>query len=358
MAEDSVDINLVIERILWGKSIAEVEGSDGIPHLFILRSLTIKETNLVQYIYKKELDVSLRAGLLSQKELEELFRSQEMWTDRDDKRIVELDVHIKQLKKQIKAAEFMLHRKKLLEKQLAQEIGEQNELSNRKNSLYNNSAESRAEEIKRRFVVMMSTETREEKPYWESREDFLEETDHTLIYNLAIAYYQNNIFDEKTLRKVARSGTWRFRWKAGKSGADLFGKPICDWSEMQNMLVYWSQLYDYVYESLDSPAEFIIDNDVLCDAWIDEQSKKHVNKGNDKENILGTKKAKVEKAHQEEFIMVDPKDTASIKEIQEMNAPTVRKRLKEEYDRIKKSNKRVSEWDLRKGRLPNGDKII
>ncbi len=358
MADEASDLNRIIETILWGKTIVEVNNGDGIPQLFILRSLSIKEANLANFIYNKELDKSREAGLLLQKDLEELFRAQNMWSNEDDKKIIDLQSVVKSLVKQIKSAEFMPHRKKQLEKQFAKIEAEINELLHRKNDLFTNSAEARAEEIKRRFIVMMSTETKNETPYWPTEGDFLEESDHVLIYNLAVSYYKHNIFDEKTIRKIARSGIWRYRWKMAKTGADLFGKPICDWSDMQNILVYWSQYYDYVYESYESPPDHIIECDIFCDSWVEEQSKKHAKKGDEKSNIVGTKKSKTNTAHQEQFIMVEPGNKEAIQAVQEMNAPSVRRKLQIEYNKIKNSKKRISEWGLRKGQLPNGERVV
>jgi hypothetical protein len=214
------------------------------------------------------------------------------------------------------------------------------------------SAENRAEEIKRRHMIMLSVEDIEEKRYWSDLNVFLNENDLVLIYNLAIAYYKNNVLSEKETREIARSGQWRYRWASAKNGADLFGKPICDYSEMQNSLVYWSQFYDYVFESMDRPGDLIINDDDACDAWYNDQIKKTAVKGDNQKNIVGTKKATTNKFHQEQFVMVDPKDADSVKKVQEMNTSSTREQLRRENEFIKKNKGRVSEWKLRKGKLP------
>jgi len=353
MTEDII-IPDTIDKILWGKSIVEINTDGDLPLVFILRSLSIREVNYIDFIYKRELRISKQSGLISRADMEELFRANGIWTQQDEKRIEEVKLLIKLSEKDLQTFEFIKQKKKHAESTLKLLTAELSELTNRKEQLFCNSAESRAEEVKRRYIVWKSTENMQEQQYWSSEEDFLDETNHTLIFDLAIAYYKHNIFDEKTMRILARSPQWRYRWKMAKCGADLFGKPICEWSEMQNMLVYWSQYYDYIFESPDSPDDRIINNDKLCDGWVEEQNKKYSKKTSTPSSKLNNKTNKHD-AHQEQFIMVEKGDTDAIKQVQEMNAPAVRAKLRNEYSTIKKSKGRISEWQLRKGRLPNGE---
>ncbi|MGE4412481.1 MAG: hypothetical protein AB7E45_02130 [Candidatus Caldatribacteriota bacterium] len=38
-------------------------------------------------------------------------------------------------------------------------------------------------------------------------------------------------------------------------------------------MVYWSSLYDSVYNSIDRPPQWVIDDDDLLDKWLEEQMK-------------------------------------------------------------------------------------
>jgi len=183
--------------------------------------------------------------------------------------------------------------------------------------------------------------------YWNTYDEFLDEDDTTLIFNLAIAYYNNNLFDIKIIREIARSPAWRFRWNVARKGADLFGKPVSEWSEMQNMLVYWSQVYDMAFESAERPPDSVINDDMAFDTWLNQQSAEF-DHGSKKINPQG-KIIKGNKNHNEFFIMSDgSKD--SVKEIQEKNPESVRRKLRREQKIIKEKG-RVSEWELReKGR--------
>lgn len=344
---DHKDIQGIIAKILWGKSFVDVKDGDKRENTFILRSLSIKESNFSKYIYNKEFDNAIKLGILTFNELKNIYIENNVWSDKQENRISNIDIDIAKANSQIKDAEFFTIKKKKLIKQLKKLETEKKELLELKNSLFVLSAENRAEEIMRRWIVMMSTENTDELPYWKNKDCFLEETDSCLIYNLAIAYYRNNIFDEKTLRLIARHPEWRFRWANSKNGADLFGRSIADYSEMQNLLVYWSQYYDFVFES--NAPDNIVDNDEACDIWVKDENKrlKHGNKNTQNKNVFGNRKATTKKDHAEQFIMVQPGDKKAIKKVHEMNTSSIRRQLQNENKKIKSSRGRLTDFQLR-----------
>lgn len=342
------EIETAIEKILWGKSIVRVEDEQGRVLTFVLRSLTSQEINYINYVHDIELAKAIDAGALSDEALSLLYEEKGIWTEEDEIYDRGLRRKIEILRSKIKAHEFFTLKKKQFKKKLRETEDELEERAESKNRLFSMSAECRAEEIKRRYVIMMAAETLDGEPHWQTEQDFLKEIDGVLIYNLAVAYYENNFFDQKTIREVARSAQWRYRWGASKN-ADLFGKPIAEWSEMQNAICYWSQYYDSIYNSPDRPTDSIINDDDACDAWVQEQNKKALaqTRSNDR-NILGTKKAKTTKDHQEEFVFVQPGDKEAIDKVQNMNTDSDREKLRRKFEAIKGKKGRTKEWDLHK----------
>lgn len=287
---------------------------------------------------------------MTDEQLEQFYNINEIWTAADDAEMRVLAKKIDLLKSQIKDAEYFPVKQKQLRKKLQANEHKVGEKKRTKSQLFNCSAETRATEISRRFMVMMSTENLKGVPKWETEEEFMGECDIDLIYNLALAYYNCNIFPEAELREMARSGQWRFKWNASKNGIDLFGKPISEWSEMQDALVYWSQFYDYVFECPERPSQLIIDDDDACDAWVNDQLKsKRLGKGKEKtpSNASAQRKGKTTGAHHEQFVMVQPGDIDTVQRVQEMNPNAVRQKLKAEQSKIQKSGKRLTEWQLR-----------
>jgi len=62
-------------------------------------------------------------------------------------------------------------------------------------------------------------------------------------------------------------------WRACKStGSPLFDGPVSEWDVNKVRLVYWSSLYDSVYESPDRPPQYIIDDNKLLDEWFEAQT--------------------------------------------------------------------------------------
>lgn len=342
-----------IRRILWGRSIVVVKNGDGVDITFVIRSLTAKEGSRLDFVYEKEFVEALRRGMLKEEELLQLLDRVGLWTTDDETYLRGLERKVQLLGEKALQYKFQKTLLKKVENELKETNAEKDEKERFRDSLMMLSAENRAEEIRRRHMIYMSTEDVNEHPYWSSFDAFLDDYDLVLVFNLALTYYKNNVFSEKETRSIARSGTWRFRWSAAKDGADLFGHPVSEWTEAQNAIVYWSQFYDFVFESMDRPPDVIVSDDVSCDAWYDEQVKKMSRKGDEKRNVLGTKKATTNKFHQEHFVMVGHGDVESVKEIQEMNPSSTRNKLRNEQEVIKKSGK-ISEWQLRKGEYVSG----
>lgn len=348
---NATEIQHKVNQVLWGSFFSEVSNAEGLIKPFVLRSLTSHEINYLDFLYNKELRIAIQDGLLNESDLISIYEQNGLWTQNDETYIKGLKNKIDIIKDQIRQFKFMKMKRIKAEKILEKTKVELEEKYWQRNQLFMLSAENRAEEIKRRYMIMLSVEDVNGNPYWDSEEDFLNEIDSVLMYNLAIAYYKNNILSEKETREIARSGSWRFRWQAAKKGADLFGKPISEWSDMQNALVYWSQFYDIIYDSTERPNQSIINDDNACDSWYEEYVKKMTTSVNNNENKspVGIKKSKINKIHQEQFIFVENNDPESIDKIQSMNAPSVREKLKGERQKIEsKKGGRLSEWNLRK----------
>ena len=348
---DAQEIARGLDKILWGKSFVNLDNQFTPESTVVLRSLNISESNLVNHIYENTLAESLSVGILCDEDMRNFYEENDVWGERDEIEMETIKRQIKLLKSQIKDAEFFPVKQKQLKKKLKASEDKLRNKNNTKLQLFNCSAESRASEISRRFMVMMSTENMDGTPRWKSQQDFLEECDIDLIYQLAISYYKFNIFPEAELRAMARSPQWRFRWVASKNGADLFGKSISDWSEMQDALVYWSQFYDYVFDNPDRPNPIIINDDDACDAWVEEQLKsRRLGGGKNKQRSKPPRTQRSGKqtgARQEQFVMVKPGDADTVQRVQEMNPKSVRHKLQNEHKKIQESGKRLTEWQLR-----------
>ena len=57
------DIERKIQSILWGKSIVDIIDGNGDTHTVIIRALTSKENNIVNYLYNKEIEKGKKAAI-------------------------------------------------------------------------------------------------------------------------------------------------------------------------------------------------------------------------------------------------------------------------------------------------------
>lgn len=153
---------------------------------------------------------------------------------------------------------------------------------------------------------------------WGSYNDLLNEVDTELVHLLVNAYYRQEIADEGTIRKAARAPIWRIKWAGSKKNGGvktLFGRDMYDLTLDQFRLVYWSQIYDSAFESMEPPTDDVFQDDKLFDDWLDAQAEKR-KQANNKSVI--DKKTKGSPEGQEVGMMVDgyysEKCTCGIKE--------------------------------------------
>lgn len=336
-----MDIEKALNKILWGKALVKASGQDGKAETFALRSLTLQENNEMQFLRETVLQECEEDGIVNKEELTLILKEAEAWTSKEEDRISELEQETKKLKHGIKQAEFNKTKRRILEKSLSRTTEELQVLSNQKIDLFSLTAEARAEEYTRRYMIFKSATDKFGNQFWNTEEEFLDCTDSELVNNLTLGYIDSHIMTEAEVRKIARSGMWRFRWSASKNGESLFGKPVSEWSDLQSTLVYWSQFYDYVYESPDKPNDMVIENDSALDGWVHEQEGKNSTTSNGMSGKSG---------HQEQFIVVPDADSETIEQVHSLNSKKDREQISRERKEIKEKG-RVSEWELRKGNL-------
>ena len=203
-----------IQEILWGKCYVDVFDGFGEEQSFILRSLTEREQNLSNYLYRKELKNGIKLGLFTEEQLTVSYCAYGVWTGAHEEEIEKIQYTLHKVAQQIRNAEFTPVRLKQLRKKNEKLQKELQEKEKHKLNLFSLSVENRAEEVKRRFTVSMATETLSEEPYWPNEIDFMSERDSDLILNLALLYMKKNYIPEKKLRAIARAPEWRYRWSA------------------------------------------------------------------------------------------------------------------------------------------------
>jgi hypothetical protein len=345
-------MEIIIQEILWGKAFAEIQDAQGNTHSVIVRSLNGKENNIINHIYAAALREGHSAGLCSEEELRQQYADRGVWTNADEEEIEKLTIGIRRLKCILPTFQYAKAKADATKARLRRAERDLNKLQTLKAELFVSSLEHRAAVVRSRKIALFTLENITEEPYWTDAE-FEYFVDMTFINSVVAAYYEHFLLPTPQIREIARSSMWRYRWIATKNAADLFGCPASDWSEAQNSLVFWSGYYDRVFEHPDCPHE-LINNDEALDAWLERDNrnrrmdKKDVSKG--RANIIRRKQKNRVGGMQETFIMVDGEDPDAVAEIQSMNDPATRARLRQERKIIKEKGQ-VTEWGLRKNQI-------
>jgi hypothetical protein len=145
---------------------------------------------------------------------------------------------------------------------------------------------------------------------------------------------------------VAREEPWRSTWRTScKTGTPVFDSPTAQFTENQKRLIYWSMVYDNVFESLECPTDDVVGNDDLLDLWFEnqhEKSQKNKSKSGADSSLVTTNEKIL--GASEIFVPVDSKEDA-LNVYNELNTPEVRRNFQQKQKEIE-TKKEVKEQDL------------
>lgn len=346
--DDYESIEKDIQKITFGGKFARVKDSFGRERLFILYAPSLQDKVFIDYIHQEALNEAKEMGLLSELELRHAYKHRNIWSEDNDESIKKLGDKLRGLKNSKPKTN---REKRILELSIQATYGKLESLLHKKHDLFGQSVEKHANDARQNALVFSITYDEFGNKFWPSWSDFEKECDSKLIKNLITAYIEREEISGKRIRRLARSNVWRFQWQAAKGVGDLFEKPIIELDPEQQALVYWSQVYDSVYESMDRPDDSVIEDDDKLDKWFENQNKKRkvdrINKGKEAGGIkLSDKVAR----HGEVFIVakspMNP-DAPSADEIENLNSSMAQKFKQAEAKRVKEKGS-IGEKDLRK----------
>jgi hypothetical protein len=344
------EIERAISKIAWGGRYIEVRDYYGRKRFLIVKSLTVRQRNFIDFVYDSALKEAREAGVMPKFDLYTKYKEAGAWTQEDDIALERFDEQLKKLHDLHEASDPKV--KKKFAAQISRLEERQRKLRAKRSELMYYSAESYADEQRTMAMIFCATCDEEENRLWNTWDEFMLNIDNVFLNGIFAQL--NGSFSVHSLadiRSIARSGSWRFRWAGAKNTGDLFGKPISEFDSEQQSLLYWSQVYDSVYESMDCPSDSIIEDDELLDKWFEDQSRKRKKKEvEEKGDIGGMRMSSKMRGHGEVFIVANPNinpDAPEIEEISSLNTELVRKFKQAEEKRIKDAGT-LKETELRK----------
>lgn len=267
------ELSALLNSILWGKRYINVKDGNKRNHILIAKELELQDKVWIDFIYKQALTDGETNGLMPSSELAVFLDNCGVWTKKDNKEIQNLKISLAKIGGKLE--EDISKREKEVTLRLRDRITKElNKKEGLKSAHFVNSIETYANTQRLNASVFSSLYADENNKYWERWDNFLNEVDSDFVGNATLSVFNKNRLTVTQVRKIARSSQWRFRWNAYKSSGDLFGKPLMELTVDQDSLIYWSQVYDAAYESMDRPSQEVIDDDKLLDAWFEEQGKK------------------------------------------------------------------------------------
>lgn len=276
------DLDKLIREICLGQKIIRVEDQEGSLRPLLFRHPTSEELQFSDFIYEESLREAERRELPSLEDMENTIRERGIFGKSDEDRIEFLQGKIEAQKKVLEKTTRVPARRQRIKDIISGFEDEILQIRLKKDRYLEFTKERKASEEK--FLYLTQKGVRDPftgELHWKTKESFLNEMDFLFRKRVYLEYV---VFihglPTKDMREIARSNIWRVKYIASiKTGEDLFGKSTSEYTTDQQMLIYWSNFYQSIYEMLptDRPDDEVIEDDAALDAymkaWQDEKSR-------------------------------------------------------------------------------------
>ncbi len=319
----------VIIQITTGKTLVEW---GGVRYMYNEPSPSIK----YDYINKKlkaESDCE-KEGFLTQEQEQKMLDEHGYWSKSNESLIKQMQEDCSTLRKESSKNEFKSREKQKINATIEKLTEEIKSLELKRRTFYFQTIEYNADYRAKQWLLFKCLHDEYGNKVWSNWEQFEEEVDLDKITSLHTLVFYNSRFTESKIREIARTEPWRSVWRSScKTGTPIFDVPASHHTESQKAIVYWSMVYDSVYESLESPSQEVIDNDELLNEWFEEQAAKNSEKKKSRLSPITSNKKIAEAG--EIFVPVDTIDDAH-KVYNELNTESAKAKIKSRTKQLMK----------------------
>lgn len=319
----------LLDQISWGSMLV----TEGTPVPLILHVPTAEIKARSSILYELHFRQALQDGLMRKEAVIEHFIILGEWNPQTDVEIAGIREDIQAMKKGL--LDYLFQKEKL-EKVRATIRSAEKALIERlamRMKLMKISADSQALMMQQRFVISKITKTMDDASYWSTDKAFLDDQNVELINRLVNIFYQGSSVSVGQMRELARTHPWRGLWMANKNNGRWFNKSPEECSDLQQALLYWSCIYDIVFESMDRPIKDVVEDDDLLDSWFLRQADKIEKNAREELFKPQTDKMKHKDGRQEQFIVTD---AAGAEKVYSLNDPINRAKVQAKQQIIEK----------------------
>ena len=328
-----------ITTVSTGIKLVYIESTGGGSSL-LFKQPTSEERMFARFVYKQTYEKAQKEGLKTVAEMEDILRERGIISEESDK-------EMEALRNKIKGQQAILaktHKVKAKQERLIGIIKTLEEelrvLRNKRDRLLGLTAEAKANEGRLFFLCSKCVFKSEKERLWETEEVFNKEKDLTFRMDV-LSTFSDFVSGLPTslVRYIARSNLWRIRYVTSvKTGADLFGRPISEYSADMINLLYWSHYYQGIYDMMpeDQPSEDVIEDDDALDSYMDNYYKEMKN---ERAARAGKRPTNLNAFDQGDEVIVTP--SHELHKDFEYDKPREAQRIKDRADIKKKAKKRT-----------------
>ena len=243
----------------------------------VVKPLTIEQNYLAQEVFHETYKLAQDRDIFTSEDMLNIMIESDMWSPLDVTREKQIPKDIENIKVAMFRAAFKLQEREAKRKVLRKMEEQFLKVNNKKHSYDFVTCEGLATYSRWNWIIENCTFFEDGKSFdW-----------NVCGISTMLHKHKDAMLSDIDIRELSRSDSWRHIWSSSKKEGSIFGKPAIELSSEQQSLCMWSSLYDSVYDSPESPADEIVNDDDLLDGWLIHQRRK-----SDKEK----KKQKVESA--------------------------------------------------------------
>jgi hypothetical protein len=216
-------------------------------------------------VFAESYDESFARGIMTDDQMLEWMMEHEVWSHEDDKVMEGLKKDLNRLRMEI----FSARNNEVLRERIRLYIraGEKQtrDLLKKRYEYYDKTCEGVASSSKELCIIKACTFTMEDALYdWGSCSP-----------QAVLQAHKGCMLEEGQIRDLARNDPWKSLWSIReKANITLFNNEDRELNLNQKNLIIWSSVYDSIQESIDCPADDVIEDDDMLDGWFVAQGEK------------------------------------------------------------------------------------